>query len=76
VAGRVVSQRDLVETITELRAVAGDLTRAANRETPDGAPAGTILVSSRVLDRHARFLETVSEELMLLITDKAVKVPP
>jgi len=75
-AGGRVTQRDLVDTISELRAISVSLTKLAGQETPDGAPSGTVLAYSRGLDRYARFLEVVADELKLLIPDVPVKVPP
>ena len=71
----VVTQRDLVESITGLRDVARDLLIVAVEPSPEGAPHGTVLVNARTLDVHARYLQSVADEIALLITDKKVVVP-
>ena len=71
-----VTQRDILESIVGLRGVSADLTAAGAEETPEGAPNGTVLVTARSLDKHARYLESVADELLKLIPEKVVKVPP
>lgn len=72
-----VTQRDVAESISGLRGVAADLQQAVNSNpVVQGLPPGTVLVQANVLARHARYIEGVADELLGLIPEKPVSVPP
>jgi len=72
-----VTQRDIAETVIGLKGIATDMLEAANtRPNIEGLPPGSVLVSANVLARHSRFLEAAADELLTLIPEKPVAVPP
>ena len=77
VASRMrVTLRDIVESIQGLRDVARDLTATADSGTPQGAPEGTVLAAAKKLASDAAYLRSVAEELLTLVPERKVAVPP
>jgi len=70
-----VTQRQLVETISELRKVARDLEEVADGEPLPETRGKVVPASRRGLQAFSDFLDRVAEELTELIEDKPVEVP-
>ena len=66
-----ITQRDIVESIAGLQATAKDLRSAVANPEND-----TALVKASVMVSHAAYLEQVANELLSLIPDHPVKIPP
>lgn len=65
-----ITQRDLLESIVGLRAIAHDL-----RVATEHAEGSTVEVSVRGMMEHATYLDQVANELAGLIPDRPVKIP-
>jgi len=69
------TQRDIAETVSELRSVSRDL-RSAAEGTPVEGMNGVVLISAKGLVQHANYLDVVADELMQLIPQRKVEIKP
>lgn len=72
---KIVTQRDIVDSITGLRAVAKDLRRATDSPTVKDVYPPAVPLSIQGLLTTAAYLDEVADELQALIPDEKVSVP-
>jgi len=72
---KIVTQRDIVESITGLRAVAKDLRRATDSPTVKDVHPPAVPLSIQGLLMAATYIDQVADELQNLIPDEKVSVP-
>jgi len=72
----MVTQRQLAESVSDLRLVAKDLRATADGEPLQGSKGKAVGASVRGLRSRADFLDRVAEEILTLIDDETpVSVP-
>ena len=70
------TQHELLEIITGLRDVAETLREAAGGKPLEGYKEPVVAAKATALVRHAGFLDQVGEDLLNLIPDVPIKIPP
>lgn len=71
-----ITQLELMETITGLKDIAQALREAAKGKPLEGYKEAVVAAKAMALVRHADYLEQVGEELLALIPDVPIKIPP
>ena len=66
-----ITQRDIAESIVGIRDICKDL-----RSVTDGQKGSTVTIAVAPMLRHIAYLDQVANELMTLIPEDPVIVPP
>jgi hypothetical protein len=67
-----ITQRDIVDSVVGLRAIAFDLRQVTQKATPE---SDTTMIRVAPLVRYIAYLDQVADELKSLIPDDVVVVP-
>ncbi len=71
-----LTQRDIAETVSGLRATAEDLQTLSRGTLIEGLPHGTVLAKISTLQEMSQYLKMVAEELLTLIPNRTVPTLP